>query len=244
MGALEEGPPPPPPPRPPGGALASALSPSPGRGGAAPPPGPPPPPQRGQPGRPSPRPGRTIGRWGAGSRAGAGGRGRGFVAAADRGGPVQPRRLRALRKRILRAPCPSLGSCPGRGGFFWKCPPPRHGEGYGAGLGSRRRLRGRGAHPAPRTPARSPGGAARGAPRTPEEAAAVLGLLKTTQVSQSIQPVSLKLMTGEEAGCPADDPQVSLLSRFKTQLEVRGHGFLDCQTRGFKSSSRFLVAKL
>lgn len=103
-------------------------------------------PARPTPGRPSPRPGPALGRGGVGSGGGWGpGRWGGAGARLCGGsGPWRPGAApsapRSRQKRLLYAPCPSLGSDLSKGGiFFWKYPP-THGEGFEAGLQSRRRL--------------------------------------------------------------------------------------------------------
>lgn len=130
-----------------------------GWGGAAPPP-----PQSGQPrAGPAPAPGRPQGVGGAGEgglgREGDGGaalwRPRTVEAGCSPVGSVLSAEKDFLRPPPLR---PSLRSCLGRGGIFFLevCPPPL-GEGFEAGLQSRRRLQGpRGTHCPAR---RSPGGA-------------------------------------------------------------------------------------
>lgn len=129
------------------------------------------------PAQPPPRAGHRA--WGGErGRGGRGGRGRGFVAAADRGGRVQPRRLRALgRKGFSTPPAHHLDLVwGGVGSFSGSPPPPPRGEGFEAGLQSRRRLQGPRAPPAPRTPPGSPGRRSPGGPPAPPKEAAAVSL--------------------------------------------------------------------
>ena len=176
----------------PAGALgfqALALSPGPGRSGpagwaaaaAASP-------ARPTPGWPSPRPGPAIGRggWGAGEGGGRAGPGWGGGAGArlcGGSGPWRPGAApsapRSRLKGLFYAPRPSLGSGLGKEGifFFWKSPPTTRGEGFGAGLQSRRRLQGPRGAPRPAHASQEPWKAqARGAPLAPPEAAAAVSL--------------------------------------------------------------------
>lgn len=120
------------------------------------------------PAQPPPRAGHRA--WGGGERGrvGAGPVGGAGARLCGGSGPWRPGAApsapRSRQKRILYAPCPSLGSDLSKGGiFFWKYPP-THGEGFEAGLQSRRRL----GAPHPAHASREPWKAQpRGAPCTP-----------------------------------------------------------------------------